>query len=480
MNKAKRIFSIFLVILMLFTSLPMNVFAEEITTVPVEESTTAKETTTAAEQETTEESTTEESTTEEVTSEAETSTVVTELEEPVYETGKNYTIDGINYYIDNFGKASASGTKGKVPEKVEILSHIGEFPVTTVRGFNGCTELKELIIPETVKLIEDIKNTGLEKIEIRADYVRIWNDALTGSPYYNNEENWKNGLFIIGSCLVKSVAEGEVILGEEITSISNACFGQDGKAEVIRIYNPDCKIGIDTNTFPKYSKICGIKDSTAVYGATSHGNKFEELCLCENTVKSEETETLCDGTLGYTEGYWCDSCQVWQTGHLLNKTVTHPDENGDEICDLCGEGTNENYIEVGSQGYNCFWTVNDKGTLTLYGYDPVYRYYSMYNPWRKSLHNGTVKKVVVSKGITSIRGKLFAECDSLETVVIGDTVKEIEECFYECENLKEVILPDSLEIIGSATFEYCSGLEKIVVPDSVTHIEDDAYFFKIF
>lgn len=476
MEKTKRIVSIFLVVLMLFTSLPMNAFAEEIISLS-EESTTAEMVTTSAEKEP-EEETTKTVTEEETTTEASTSEAVTteETSEPVYEERKTYTIDGVDYYVDHLGKVSASGTKGKVPEKVEILSYLGDYPVTTVRGFNGCTEMKELIIPETVTLIEDVKNTGLEKIEIRADYVRIWNDALTGSPYYNNEENWKNGLFIIGSCLVKSVAEGEVILGEEITSISNACFGQDGKAEVIRIYNPDCKIGIDTNTFPKYSKICGIKDSTAVYGATSHGNKFEELCLCEDTVKVAETETLCDGTLGYTEGLWCERCQVWQRGHLLNKNVTHPDENGDGVCDLCCGSVNENYIETGTQGYNCFWTVNGEGTLTLYGYGSVYRYYAMYNPWRKSLHNGTVKKVVVSKGITSIRGKLFAECDSLETVVIGDTVKEIEECFYECENLKEVILPDSLEIIGSATFEYCSGLEKIVVPDSVTLIESYAFY----
>lgn len=466
MEKTKRIFSIFLVILMLFTSLPMNVFAEEITTLAEESTTVEMETTTAEkepEEETTETVTEEETTTEEAT-------------EPVYEERKTYTIDGVDYYVDHLGKVSANGTKGKVPEKVEILSYLGDYPVTTVRGFNGCTEMKELIIPETVTLIEDVKNTGLEKIEIRADYVTIWNDALTGSPYYDNEENWKDGLLIIDGCLIKARAEGEVILGEEITSISKDCFGEDGKAEVIRIYNSECKIGIYNGTFPKYSKVCGKKDSTAVYGAGSDGIKFEELCLCEDTVKVAETETLCDGTLGYTEGFWCERCQVWQRGHLLNKNVTHPDENGDGVCDLCCGSVNENYIETGTQGYNCFWTVNGEGTLTLYGYGPVYRYYAMYNPWRKSLHNGTVKKVVVAGEITSLRGELFVECDSLETVVIGNGVKSIEGCFSQCRNLKTVILPDSLETIGRDTFQICSALERITLPDSVTLIEESAFY----
>ena len=112
MEKTKRIFSIFLVILMLFTSLPMNVFAEEITTL-AEESTTVEMETTTAEKEP-EEETTETGTEEETTAE--------EATEPVYEERKTYTIDGVDYYVDHLGKVSANGTKGKVPEKVEILS----------------------------------------------------------------------------------------------------------------------------------------------------------------------------------------------------------------------------------------------------------------------------------------------------------------------------------------------------------------------
>lgn len=447
MKKGKRIFSWFLVALMIFASLPVNVFA--------------------AEQNEPEAAVSAESTTEAQTADEET-TEAPLPDETVYEPGKGYIINGIRYTITAQGTVTVNGMTADMPERVDLPAYLGQYPVTKVNGFNSCTKLKEIVFPETVKSIRNFYKTGLEKIEIKGSYIEIDQLAFMGSPYYENEENWKNGLLIIDGCLIKSKAKGEVILGEEITSIAERCFDYAKECDIVRIYNPDCFIPSQTSVFPNGCQLYGRDGSTAQNYAKSFGLRFKTLCLCEDTTVVEESRTYCDGTVGYTRGVWCDRCQDWQIGHRINPVVTHFDENGDGICDYCETPLGETVFDRGIAGESAFWELNNEGTFRFYGSGALFTYlYQSYIPWNHYNNGSRIKKVVVCKGIETMMDSYFLNCKSLESVVLSDTVEKISEVFSGCTALKEVVLPASLTVIGDSCFEKCTALEEIVMPENL-------------
>ena len=105
-----------------------------------------------------------------------------------------------------------------------------------------------------------------------------------------------------------------------------------------------------------------------------------------------------------------------------------------------------------SCGMNAVWTLGGDGTLTVTGSGPMDSYDDPSQlPWRD--RRGSVKKVVIGSGITSV-GQL---------------------AFYGCPNLTAVELPSTLREIGAWSFGGCTALKKVTIPDGVTQI--GAYAF---
>ena len=72
------------------------------------------------------------------------------------------------------------------------------------------------------------------------------------------------------------------------------------------------------------------------------------------------------------------------------------------------------------------------------------------------------------KAVAVIEDYSFEHCDSIETVVIPDSVTKImNNAFAWCENLRSVTLPDSLRRLGAYAFASCHSLESIVIPEGV-------------
>ncbi len=488
MEKTKRIVSIFLVVLMLFTSLPMNAFAEEITTL-AEESTTAEMVTTSAEKEpeeettktvteeetTTEASTSEAVTTEETTEEAATTEEATseEADEPVYEIGQSYVIDGVKYSISRYETVCAVDSVGN-PERVEILSSLGGYPVTSMgtEAFNHNNELKEIIIPESVKLINGLLCSGIEKIEIRGGYKKIDSNILSNSAFYKNEENWKDGLLIVDGYLIGAKRNDEVILGEEITSISRSAFDYDFVPAVIQVRNKNCVFPYDIGVA---TVISGFPGSTAEKYTKTSG-KFKEICSCEDAVTVPGTPSYCDGTVGLTEGKWCEKCQLWQYGNIPDGKVNHFDEDGNQVCDYCGYDLTKKIIDGGFCDDAAFWTISEDGTMHICGNGaPADIRNTAYAPWEYYSRTRAIKTLIVSKGITSISDADFTYQGNLETVILDDTVKGLTE-FRECSKLKNVSLGNGITVIPGSCFSDCSSLEELVLPEGLKKISYSAFF----
>ena len=70
----------------------------------------------------------------------------------------------------------------------------------------------------------------------------------------------------------------------------------------------------------------------------------------------------------------------------------------------------------------------------------------------------------------------FGSCEKLKNVELPDTLEEIGEyTFHGCSSLTEINIPASLKVIGKSAFYGCSSLERISFPASLRSIDSEAF-----
>lgn len=106
----------------------------------------------------------------------------------------------------------------------ENLEYIGSY------AFQNCKKLKEITIPESVKTMEDgvfFNCESLEKIRLPENLEALGRYILHNTSYYNNEENWENGLLYFDNYLVDAknlsgnvtVKDGTTLIGLQVFAI---------------------------------------------------------------------------------------------------------------------------------------------------------------------------------------------------------------------------------------------------------------------
>ncbi len=185
------------------------------------------------------------------------------------------------------------------------------------------------------------------------------------------------------------------------------------------------------------------------------------------------------------------------------------------------------YAESGTWG-NLSWTLDSNGNLTISGngeMDDFYRdsYSGDQHTWDRSyawrVYTERIKVVEIRSGVTSIGEGAFADCSSLTSVTIPDSVSSIAPFFidgcgsfegcsvlarievasanpYYCDldgvlfnknateiiyypegRIGEYVIPSSVTTIGEGAFAGCTGLASVSIPDSVTSIGDWAFSY---
>lgn len=361
--------------------------------------------------------------------------------------------------ITEIGKASFNGankiTGVEIPDSVTLISDYAfqycksltkiEIPGTVkkignwwgnVNGqiFNGCSNLKEVILEE-----------GIEEISERAF------DSCS------KVKEWKlpKSLKRIGPCAFRNISVEEFNIPENVESIAATFISSSNLS----------RINVDSNNkyFTSVDGILFDKDSTRLikYPENRDGNSYE----VPNTVKTIDANAFI-------------SCKNLQTIVIADSV--------EKIGDSAFDGSKLKTINLGggitnisNKPFYGAWnltninviTENDKyesenGILFNKGKTILIKY-------PPAIINGEVYEI--PNTVVEIGPQSFYR-SQIKNVIIPSSVKKIgSESFFACYNLEEVNLPEGLERIEWRALYGCHKIKTIVVPSSVTFIDGGAF-----
>lgn len=283
------------------------------------------------------------------------------------------------------------------------------------RAFENCTELTAVTIPDSVTEIDMEALNGcsaLASISIPDSVVSMGVGVLGGTAYYNNKNNWKDGILYCGNHLIradKNTLFGEIEIREGTKTIAGRAFADCKNLTAVTIPEGILEIGYGTFQLCSKLKSAHLPDSIKSIGlyAFDHCSELADITFPDNVED-----------IGW--------CAIDGTAFFRNKSNW---ENGVLYCG--------NHLIEANSSVAKNYKVKD-GTKTI-----AAAYESM------SRDGG------------------FMYNNELESVFIPDSVIFIgPSVFFNCENLKAVTIPESVKYMYSNTFEGCKSLTLFVYAGS--------------
>ena len=140
-----------------------------------------------------------------------------------------------------------------------------------------------------------------------------------------------------------------------------------------------------------------------------------------------------------------------------------------------GDGTSEK--GTGAELTHTYYDDSIYHVITLEGANTFLSATTANSPKLKGV---PIKKVIFSKGVTSVLAEMFSSCLSLEEVIFaeGSGLTNIGNmAFFYCPSLKAVKgLPTSLTSIGEQAFMSCTSLKEIELPEGLTTIANYGFY----
>ena len=325
------------------------------------------------------------------------------------------------YKILEDGTAEITGYTGD-GGVVNIPSTIGVYAVTSIgiNAFNNCTSLIEVTIPYGVKSIgynsfancksltsvnlpDSLINidyfsfdacTALTNITIPDSVTSIGSDVFRGTAYYNNIDNWENGVLYNGNHLIDAnySIEGDYVIKSGVLTIADSAFF--GCNSLTGITIPEGVTNIGFSAFSYCSKLTNISFPNSLI--TINSSAFES-CLNLTDITIPDSITSIGGFAFYNTAYY-NNPDNWEN----------------------------NLLYIGNHLI--------KADRAFFG------------------------EREIKDGVVTIADYAFYGCYSITGVTIPEGVKRIGwSTFYDCANLKSITIPESVTSIAPNSISLGEG-----------------------
>lgn len=409
------------------------------------------------------------------------------LPTPPFSAADGELADGV-YYETVGDHAAAIGCADGVTDIV-IKSEYNGYPVTEVSGFAGKTDLKSVVLPDSVTTIKNAAFFGctwLSEITFGSSVLNIGSNAfydcykikkinipdiskwcassfadLNSCPFFRTAAD----LYVNGEKVV------DLVIPEGVTSIGKYSFADLNSVHSVSLPKSLTEIGSSAFADCYGLEKVNISDISAWITINFGEYDANPVLYAKNLYLNGEPvkeAVFPEGTKSVGRAFYgCKSLEKV----VLPEGVTEIESSAFAYCSALKE-------------------INIPKSLTLLGdsaFADCQALTSISLPdGLKTLGKGVFMNCVrlsdikIPDSVTSIGEFAFSGCTSLTEITVPDGIKTLEDYFVSgCTSLTKVTLPDSIETIGQAAFSGCQSLTEIKLPKNLKNFGFQVFAFCI-
>lgn len=448
---------------------------------------------------------------------------------------KETDINDFEYHLNQNNSVYIEKYNGNETDIV-IPAKINGKKVTRIAyyAFEDNKTIKSVTIPDTVTEIGDKAFAGcisLNKIVLMSDTVAVNHYAIENTAFYNDKNNWDNGVLYLDNYLIQAdpeIVKGDYTVKNGTTAIADYAFKECKLLTSVTIPKSVTNFGSEYigNIFSNCSNLKTVTINakiTQIPSGTFYGCEALTTIALPSGLKemgynafsgcsSLESVSLPD-TLELIEGYAFSNCVKLKSVKIPNSvkeieggaftgcssltSVTIPSSVTHIAYELFSQCTAlsdinlpDTITKIESSAFTNTAFVNDKsnwdGKLLYIG---NYLYDSSEDiSGECTIKDGTtliadgaftnrnVSSINLPDSLKHIGWTAFSGCSSLTSFTLPNSVYDIGSAvFKDCQSLKTVVLPNGIDFIPAEIFSGCSQLNDITIPETVKTIEENAF-----
>ena len=365
-------------------------------------------------------------------------------------------------------------------EEGSVCSFIGRY------AFENCSMLENIIVPNSVTVIEQYAFYGCTGIEsISVPFVGTYKDG-SGSLYLESIFGFEVYSSLISvtvsdECAIADRAFADcafiekIVLGDKVSDIGDYVFS--GCVSLKSIDVGSGVLGIGDYAFYECGSLAEILGGEGVESIGAYAFAYDSAL--ETVVIPNSVTVIGD--------YAFSDC-IALTEITISNGVTVIGEYAFYSCIALTEITIPD--SVTSVGARAFWKCISLRKITtpsaftnfesiMWSIPTVFESLTITTDVGAGLLKSCtgVENVILGDNVTAIGDLAFAWCSDLKSITFGKNLKTIGGAAFEsCQALESVALPSTLEAIGESAFRSCKFTE-IIIPDSVKTIGSYAFYY---